>query len=103
VAEKQKQLWWRLALPKKIENWSLTSRRLVKQRFDSWREVAKNEAGRESCLANQPESRQVPGFGGRKGQNDHLRRVLDVMGLQVWKKLGLNASERGRRMYTLLV
>ncbi len=62
--------------------------------------LAKNEAGRERCLANQPESRQVPGFGKRKGQNDHLRSVLDVMGFQVWKKLALNGSKRGRRVYT---
>jgi hypothetical protein len=37
--------------------------------------LAKNGAGRERRLADQPESRQVPGFGTRKGQNNHLREV----------------------------
>src|SRR5260370_12226373 len=37
---------------------------------------------------------------GEQPSYHHLRTVLDVMGFQVWKKLALNGSKRGRRVYT---
>ena len=40
--------------------------------IDSWREVGEERGRRERCLANPPKSRQVPGFGTRKGQHDRL-------------------------------
>jgi hypothetical protein len=39
---------------------------------------------------------------GGKGLNDSLRCVLDVMDFQVWKKLALNGSKRGRWVYNRL-
>src|SRR6266849_4541402 len=38
--------------------------------IDSWREVGEERAARERCLVNEPESRQVRGFGTRKGQDE---------------------------------